>query len=322
MQFLIQNTDWKIFASRRSNSNMELVPQSDQIEWLEADLDDLILYHEEISQCDCFVHLAGRLSVQNNDMENLLKVNEQGVGNVVDICLEYSIPRLVYMSSVAALGREEKDIINEDSHFADAPLVSDYARSKYAGDQQAFRGRAEGLDVGIIRPSLILGSSHWQGGSDGIFPQVDKGFPYYPTGGTGLVDVRDVCDLVYALIETPDRDSDLICNGHNAYFKDLQKEIADRIGVKAPDKPLTDRGIRLISLYSKIRSFFGGGKTVVSSNSLNRAQQIYFYDNNRSGKIKRLPYLSLENTITDMAEAYLLWKKEGTKTKLPFRREF
>jgi len=53
----------------------------------------------------------------------------------------------------------------------------------------------------ILNPGIILGPGQWNKGSSLLFKQSWEGLKFYPYGGTGYVDVRDVAEIIVQIVE-------------------------------------------------------------------------------------------------------------------------
>jgi nucleoside-diphosphate-sugar epimerase len=281
-----------------------------------GDLLDIHLLMEHLETCDACIHAAGKLSVNRRENRQLDLSNRKATENVVDAALEVKLKRLVCISSVASLGREEHKYISEASEYEDHPANTPYSDSKHRADLEIFRGLAEGLSVNLLRPSLVLGSGHWQNGSDGVIKKAHAGVPVYPKGGTGLVDVRDVAELAVRMVMHSDDGIDIIANGHNVTFKDLQSQLASRFGKSSPRVPMTGWMIPLINIFDKTRSLLQGESSVISRQSLKRSQRFYYYNNELSQEIFDFTYREVDETFDDCCEAYLHFLKTGEKRVL------
>jgi nucleoside-diphosphate-sugar epimerase len=313
LQSIIAHTGWSIKALKRKESNLELVQENDRIEWVEGNLLDTSFIRDNMMDCGQVIHAAGKVSVSQKDAKLLKLINTKGTKSVVDAALESGITRMVYVSSVAALGRETKDMIDESSEYEEHPEVTPYSKSKHEADLEIFRCMAEGLSVNIVRPSLIVGSGHWEDGSDSIFPKAYHGVPFYPTGGTGLVDVRDVSRMIIQLVQAVDEGLDVIANGHNVKFKELQALIAKCFDNRPPKKALSTWMIHAFAAFEKVRSTVLNKTSIITTQSLKRAQSTYFYDNTRSRSLLNFAYSPLEKTIEDCCAAYIDFRRSGLK---------
>ncbi len=92
----------------------------------------------------------------------MYQVNVEGTANVVNMALEKSIRRFVHISSVAALGRTANGgYVNEEKKWEESKVNTHYAKSKYKGELEVWRGISEGLSGVIVNPSTILGYGDW-----------------------------------------------------------------------------------------------------------------------------------------------------------------
>ena len=119
----------------------------------------------------------------------------------MNVALSLGIKKVGYVSSVASLGRNTTDkIVDEQCFFTATNNESNYSLSKYFSEQEVWRASAEGLDVVIINPSIILGPGDWNKGSSQIFQKIYNGLKFYTSGSSGYVDVIDVADSLLQLL--------------------------------------------------------------------------------------------------------------------------
>ena len=104
------------------------------------------------------IHLAGLISYWRRERDELTRVNQVGVGNVVNACVRHSVRRLVHVSSVGAIGFfRDGRLADEDTEF-NWPKSFPYMTSKYAGQQVVERGVCErGLPAIILNPASLMG---------------------------------------------------------------------------------------------------------------------------------------------------------------------
>ena len=126
---------------------------------------------EEILQSVSNVyHCAAIVSYNPKDKRKILKINVEGTANIVNACLGAKIEKLVYVSSVAALGRiRDEEMITEKMNWSEETSNSTYGKSKYFAEMEVWRGIAEGLKAVIVNPSLIIGGENWEHSSSAIF---------------------------------------------------------------------------------------------------------------------------------------------------------
>ena len=135
------------------------------------------------------VDISGEVTPQMHD------VNVNGTKNILALCREYGVKRLVYVSSVHAI--PEKDgcaVLREVDRFSPQQVTGGYAKTKAEATQAVLDAAAQGLDAVVVHPSGILGPFD---GAGNHLVQLVKEYaggklPACVKGGYDFVDVRDV----------------------------------------------------------------------------------------------------------------------------------
>ena len=178
-------------------------PGSEQCEWIQGDILDPIGLTDALEGVDYVYHCAAIVSFAPGAAAKMLQSNVDGTANVVNACLVQKIKKLIFVSSVAALGRiRENEAIDESMHWTPATSNSVYGQSKYLAELEVWRAMEEGLPMAIVNPVIILGAGDWNNGSSGIFKSAYNEFPWYTGGMSGFVDVLDVVDAMQILMES------------------------------------------------------------------------------------------------------------------------
>ena len=156
---------------------------ADKVEWVQGDILDVISLEEALNGVSQVYHCAAVVSFNPKRINELFQVNVEGTANVVNACINAGVQKLLYVSSVAALGRMREDsAIDENMHWSPKTNNSEYGKSKYLAEMEVWRGIGEGLKAVIVNPTIILGAGDWNAGSTQIFKTVYNEFPWY-TGG-------------------------------------------------------------------------------------------------------------------------------------------
>ncbi|MBC7722151.1 MAG: NAD-dependent epimerase/dehydratase family protein, partial [Pedobacter sp.] len=173
------------------------------LEWFQGDILDIIGLEEAMESVTQVYHCAAIVSFNPKERKILYQTNIEGTANVVNGCLDMGIEKLVYISSVASLGRALKnEPINEAAKWIESTNNSEYAKTKFLAEMEVWRGIGEGLNAVIVNPSIILGASDWTKGSAAIFKSVYDEFPWFADGVNGFVDVVDVVDAMVQLMDS------------------------------------------------------------------------------------------------------------------------
>ncbi|TNF69911.1 MAG: NAD-dependent epimerase/dehydratase family protein, partial [Bacteroidetes bacterium] len=190
----------EVRALRRPGSNLDRVRELfhwygaealyDKIQWVTGDLTDIPSLDIAMEGAIAVYHCGALISFDPGDRAKLLKVNQEGTRNIVNLCIQKDITHLYYTSSIAAIGRMS-DIITEEDLW-DPAHTNVYATSKYLAEIEVWRGGQEGLKTIIVNPGIILGPGFWDEGSGKFFTRVASGLKMAPPGATGFVGVWDV----------------------------------------------------------------------------------------------------------------------------------
>jgi nucleoside-diphosphate-sugar epimerase len=301
---------YKVRAIRRSTSKLPFfIPASvlEQVEWVEGDVLDVLSLEEAMEDVDYVIHSAAIVSFVRSERKMMYKVNVEGTANVVNMALEKNIKKLVHVSSIAALGRTtDGSHVNEEKKWQDNKSNTHYAKSKYRGELEVWRGISEGLNAVIANPSTILGYGDWNNSSCAIFKKVHDEFRWYSTGINGFVDVEDTAKAIIQLMESDISEQRFIINAENLPFKKLLETIADSFGKKRPSKKITPFLVGLAWRLEAIRSLATGKKPVLTEESTRVAESKTFFENDKL--LKALPgfsFIPLEESIQNACEKYL-----------------
>ena len=232
-------------------------------------------------------------------------VNIDGTANLVNVCLEEGIDKLVHVSSIAALGRRKKlKVINENTKWERSSWNSEYAVSKFQSEMEIWRGAAEGLKTAIVNPSVILGSGFWDYGVGPLFKRIWEGFRYFPLGTTGYVDARDVARFMIKLMESDISDERYILNAANLSYKDLFSKIAAVLDKKAPDSEVGNFKKEIAWRLDWLKSKMTRSERLITKSSATHTSRTFLYENQKSTQIFDFQYIPIEKTIAEMGNQF------------------
>ncbi len=246
-------------AIKRHNSIIpENLRNSSKIEWIDADLSDYFSLQNAFEGVQEVYHCAALVSYDPEDKKQVFKTNVEGTTHIVNLCQDYQA-RLLYVSSVAALGNNEKNkVITEKTHWEWSKTKSSYSISKYEAEREVWRGIAEGLDAVIVNPSIVIGPSNEKSESGRIFNLLEKGLNFYPTGSAGFVDVQDVVEIIIALMEKVHITGEsFILNATNISYQELFSKYSILLEKKPPKYSANQCRMQLAWRFTAIAKLFG-----------------------------------------------------------------
>lgn len=226
---------YDVRAVRRSSSSLEALdgPQADLVV---ADILDPSSLVTAMSGCQAIIHCAAVSDYWRTPVERIYQVNVEGTRNVLRAAMQAGIERLVYTSSIGALGVPSAGcLLDESSTFNLPPRRFPYGHSKHLAEQAVHEAIALGLDAVIVNPSLVIGARdiHFVGGS--ALREVSRGLSWFaPPGGANWVDA-ETAGLGHVLALERGRTGErYILGGENLSHGEALRVIAEAVGGREP----------------------------------------------------------------------------------------
>ncbi|MEY4934312.1 MAG: hypothetical protein RIS64_671 [Bacteroidota bacterium] len=313
---LLQQGYKNIWAMKRTNSPLDLLQSvENQIHFVTGDILNVPFLEDVCENMDYVFHCAASVSFDSRDIDLMYQVNAEGTANVVNVCLSANVKKIIYVSSVAALGRDENNLnYSEKSAWQRSKWNTHYAISKYMAEQEVWRGVAEGLTAAIVNPSVILGSQFWNQSTGRMFKQVWDGLKFYTSGITGFVDVRDVARFMILLMESSVDNQRFILNSENLAYKNLFEQIA--IGLQKPAPHISANAFLrgLAWRMDWLKSRFTGERALITRETAMTANKISYYDNSKSKQFfPDFRYTPISKVIQESCEQFLVCQKTGNQ---------
>jgi len=206
-----------------------------KIRWVEADLNDITALELAFEGISHVYHCAALVSFDSKDYQKMRRINIDGTTNIVNISIANDIKKLCFVSSVAAIENgAEGELMDESDNWNSSTDKSGYAITKYGAEMEVWRASQEGIPVVIVNPGIILGPGFWHKGSGKLFRNVMKGLPFYTTGVTGFIGVRDVVKIMILLMDSDISNERYVLVSENLSYKEVLFMIADALQKKRP----------------------------------------------------------------------------------------
>ncbi len=281
--------------------------ETKNVEWVQADILDISSLENAMQDVQQVYHCAALVSYDPKDKTALFKTNVEGTANVVNAAINSSIEKIVYVSSVSALGRlREKEQVNESMEWTQETSNSEYGRTKYLAEMEVWRGIGEGLNAAIVNPSIILGAGNWDTGSTAIFKKAYEEFPWYTPGITGVVDVLDLVDVMQLLMNSEISEERFIISAENILYKDLFTQIAAAFHKRPPYKKVTPFIASLVWRMELIKSRLSNKKPLLTSETAHTAMAKVFFDNSKFLKFfPAFQYRRMPSTIQRICDTLI-----------------
>ena len=309
---------YRVEALTRSKGNVGLLADvANQITWHEGDILDIpsleaaMCIGRNSGKLDV-IHAAAVVSFSPKDHEQMGRINGEGTANVVNVCLKAGIRKMGYVSSVAALGRPankgesaEPVRLDETQKWEDSPNNSEYAKSKYRAELEVWRGVAEGLSAVMVNPSIVLGEGDWTRSSVQLFKYVYDEKPFYPAGLVNYVDVLDVAESLFGLMETDSiTDERFILNAGTIPYKELLKQMAVALHKRPPRMRMPPALTHLLWPVEAVRAWLTGSTPLITRESARSSSSRYVYAGQKIAETIDFQYRPLSETLTRSARAF------------------
>ncbi len=307
LRHLINSGYQNISATKRSSSSMALVKEvKDQVNWIEQDILDLSELEETLKGRDWVFHCAAIVSFQPAARKKMFQVNVEGTANIVNFCLHHGVEKLLHVSSTAAIGRTKSgEVITEASKWSRSKHNTNYAISKYLAEQEVWRGMAEGLNVAIVNPSIILGSGFWDQGTQKLFSLTQGSYPFYPVGKNGFVGVRDVAIFILKLMESEIVNERFIVSSENQDYAKIFSMMAHYLGKKGPYIPVRPVLREIAWRIEWLKAKIGNVQPMVTKDTARTSSKSFLFDNTKSKTTLQFEYRPIEETIRETAQQFL-----------------
>lgn len=280
-------------------SHIPSIHSIENIEWFQADILDVMTLEEAMEGITQVYHCAAIVSFNPKEKKLLHHTNIEGTANMVNACLNANVQKMVFVSSVAALGRIREDKpIDETMNWTEETCNSEYGKSKYLAEMEVWRGIGEGLNAVMVNPTIILGAGDWNKGSSEIFKSAYNEFPWFTDGTTGFVDVQDVVKAMMLLMDSDITAQRFIVSGETTTYQNLFSSIATAFNKKPPHKKVTPLIASIVWRLEAIKGKLTGKQPMLTAETAKTAQAKVSFDNSKLKKyLPEFSYAPLKDSI-------------------------
>jgi dihydroflavonol-4-reductase len=284
------------------------------VEWMQVDLLDVYQLEDALAGISHVYHCAAIISFHQVDHAAMLHFNVEATANVVNASLNAGVEKLVYVSSIAAIGtgaNQGSKMTNEDEPWGEAEYKTAYGLSKHLAEIEVWRGYGEGLSTVIVNPGVILGEGDWTKGSSELMTIAWDQFPFYTKGVTAWVDVHDVVTAMVALMAAPIEGERFVLSEDNYSYQDVLTMMAKALNRKPPTTYAGKLLTSIIWRFGSIKSLFGK-RAAITRESAGNAHRVTRYDNSKLLKsLQGFSYTPILHTIGRMATHFLQHKTKN-----------
>jgi dihydroflavonol-4-reductase len=298
----------QVRALYNSHPPKEALTSLPGVKWVRCDLLDIFEVEEVMDGVNEIYHCAAIVSFDPARRSEMLHFNPESTANIVNQALIQGIRKMVYVSSVAALGRsgDAAKEITEEEEWGESKYNSAYGLSKYLAETEVWRGVGEGLNAVVINPAVMLGDGDWTRGSAQIMTIANNEFPFYTKGVNGWVGVNDVVTIMAMLMASDIEGERFIVSEGNYPFREIFTIMAKALNKKPPTHFASPFVTGIVWRLYAVKSRITGAPPVITKETAGNAQGFSYYNNSKLlAAFPGFSYTHIAAAIADMARAFV-----------------
>lgn len=206
-------------------------------ETVAGDLSDTAALERGMRGCDAVFHVAAMYAVgiPKSERPKMYEANVIGTEKAVDTAVKLGIPKIVYVSTMAAIGDTDGQIVDETFQHREQ-YRSYYEETKHLAHKAVQKRIAAGAPVVIVMPGGIYGPGDTSAVGDLMGRVMDGKLPALALVDAGFtfVYVDDVADGIVAACERGRIGESYILGGEIVRVRDLVQTTARAAGAKPP----------------------------------------------------------------------------------------
>ncbi len=271
------------------------------VEVVAGDLTDPSTLARAVRGVATLYHVAADYRLWAKDPRELYLANVGGTENILRAAADAGVARVVYTSSVAALGlKDDGSPADETTPVERRRIIGHYKKSKYDAERVAEGWAARGLALVIVNPSTPIGERDIKPTPTGqmIVDFLNRRIPAYVDTGLNLVDVRDVAAGHLAAAQKGRAGERYILGNRNMSLKEILDLLARLTGRPSPSVRLPHWIPLAAAAVTTAASRVTGRAPRVSFESVRMATHRMFFDAGKAVRELRLPQTPVEEPLS------------------------
>lgn len=316
IQLLLQQ-GYSVRALVRPSSRLDNLQGLD-VEIVKGDLNDPNL-GAQMKGCEALFHVAAHYSLWQRDRSLLYHHNVEGTRNVLAAARQADVDRIVYTSSVAAIGVGERGLAVDETHQSPIEkLVGHYKKSKFLAEQEAQKAAQSGQSIVIVNPSTPIGPGDIKPtptGGETILRFLRREMPAYIDTGMNFIDVRDVAWGHLLALQKGKSGSRYILGNENLTLKALLDRLSQITGLPAPTRSVPPwLPLSVAWVDERILAPLGKSPTV-PLDGVRMAKQYMYYDTAKAVRELGLPQTPVSIALKDAVDWFVTHKYVAKQEK-------
>jgi dihydroflavonol-4-reductase len=291
---------WRVRALRRPNAFSPFVDWAD-IDWCSGDIRNFEQTLSVMSGCDAVFHVAADYRLWARKPEEIYSTNVAGTVNVLQAALLNRVERVVYTSSVGALGlRPDGEAADEATPVDLKDMVGHYKKSKFLAEREVERFLDQGLPVVMVHPSTPVGPGDHKPTPTGkiIVDFLNRRMPAFLDTGLNLVHVDDVAEGHLLALERGRVGEKYILGNVNLTLAEIFGLLEKVSGIPAPRYRLPYYPILFLGAAFQAVSKITGREPLIPYEGVKMARRFMFFDASKARRELGLPQTPVEVALS------------------------
>ena len=261
-------------------------------ELVEGDLGRPETFGAALTGCAALFHVAADYRLWVPDPASMMQANVEGTLRLMLAAQEAGVVRIVYCSSVAALGLVgDGSIADETTPVHEHAVIGIYKKSKYRAEQEVLRlVRERGLPAVIVNPSTPIGPRDIKPTPTGLMiaDAAAGRMPAYVETGLNIVHVDDVAEGHALAFERGVVGERYILGGEDMLLRDLFALVSEFTGRRPPSLRLSQSVLWPVAMAAEWASRGFGIEPRVTREMLAMSRKKMFFSSAKA--IRELGY--------------------------------
>lgn len=250
-----------------------------------GDLRDAGSLKRALGGCQGLFHVAADYRLWVPDERSMLAINVDGTRALMLAALDAGVERIVYTSSVAALGLRKDGPADEDTPVSLETVVGTYKKSKFLAEREVTRLVAErGLPAVIVNPSTPVGPRDIRPTPTGrmILDAANGRIPAFVDTGLNVVHVDDAAEGHVLAYNKGQEGEKYILGGENMALAEILAEVARICGRRPPTIKLPHGALVPVALVAETWGRMFGGEPMVTLDSIRMSRKRMFFSSDKA----------------------------------------
>ena len=252
-----------------------------------GDLNDPASLARAAAGCRQVFHVAADYRIWVPNPDAMLRANVDGTVAMLRAAEASGAERIVYCSSVAALGLTKDGTPADETTPADpAGIVGAYKQSKYRAEQAVLDLARQGTKVVIVNPAAPVGPGDIRPTPTGrmILDAAAGKMPAYIDTGLNVVHVDDVAEGHILAMEQGEIGERYILGGENMSLRELLGLVAAATGRRPPSIRLTHEVVWPVAAAMETLARVLPFEPPVTRDHLRMARKMMFYSSDKAAR--------------------------------------